>query len=198
MTDILFSPGRRTDGAAVDRADGVAGDGASLGRAPQDGRAIGTRPAAATRARAFDDASVVLTRRTHVARVHLWSVAKVAIVFWSLIAALFAGTTFITWTYLSASGAIDNAEQFVADLTGLEEFTIMSATLGTVLLALAGLFVIVAVTLTVAAAAFYNVLSRAVGGIEVTTTEALPTRRQHQHATLLPSGDGHSSDGHAA
>lgn len=189
-------PVARVDAFTTDTMTPPRLDDAALDRSPRAGAVR-----RASRTRLPDDASVVLTRRTHVAHVHLWSVAKVAFVFWSLVALLVAGATFMTWTYLTASGAVGNAEEFVADLTGLEEFRIMSATLGIAMLALAGLFVVVAVTLTVAAAAFYNVLTRAVGGVEVTTVEALPVPArppQPQQSVAPAVGAGQSSDGHAA
>ena len=116
------------------------------------------------------------------ARLDLRSVAKVAVVYWACVGALLTGAFAVLLMILSAMGAVDKAESFVADLTGVDEFRILS---GEILFAVGLLviaFVVVATTLTVASAAFYNVLSRFTGGIEYTVTQQVASARNNGHA----------------
>lgn len=106
-----------------------------------------------------------------VQRVRLWSVAKVALAFWSCIGILMVGATLTTWVLLSAAGAVTNFEKFVKDMTGVKEFHVLSGTILTAIILLICLFVLVASACTVIAAAFYNVVSSTIGGIEVVAVE---------------------------
>lgn len=113
----------------------------------------------------------VVRRPATVTRLHLGSVARLAVVFWTLAGLLVVGTLFATWAMLSASGTVEKAESFVADLTGAERVQVMSEP---VLVAVAlgvSLFVVAAVTLTIAGAVFYNVVALVVGGVRVTISE---------------------------
>ena len=107
------------------------------------------------------------TRRTTVSRLYLLTVIKVAVVLWTLFGLLMIGAVFAAWAFLTATGAVDSAERFVVDSTGMEDFEILSRPILAALVMLVGLFVLVAVTCTVAAAAFYNALARTIGGVDV-------------------------------
>jgi hypothetical protein len=103
--------------------------------------------------------------------VDLWSVLKVAICFYmcALIVLLAAGI--MLWWIASASGIVGNIEQFIGDLVNNDEFRFLS---WEVLRAatLIGLVVVCILTvLTVLAAAFYNLFSELLGGVEVTVVE---------------------------
>lgn len=121
----------------------------------------------------LDTEEIVLTRRNTVARLHLGSVARVAAVFWASIGLLVIGAVLMAWVYLSSAGAVERAESFVMDMTGLENFELMSATMLTGLAVLVALFVVGAVATTIVAAAFYNVLARTMGGVDLTIVEEL-------------------------
>ena len=103
--------------------------------------------------------------------VDLWSVLKVAICFYlcALIVMLVAGV--MLWWLASAAGVISNVEKFVGDLVNNEDFRFLSWEVlraGT----LVGLvFVCILTVLTVMAAAFYNLFSELLGGVEVTVVE---------------------------
>jgi hypothetical protein len=109
-----------------------------------------------------------------VTRVDVWSVARVAIVFWSCAGAIAIGALLVAWAILSASGTVSNFEQFVADLTGVEEFRVMS---NTVLGAIASAVLVgtaVCSALTVLVASCYNALGALAGGITFEIHERPP------------------------
>jgi len=103
--------------------------------------------------------------------VDLWSVLKVAICFYlcALIVLLVAGV--LLWWIASAAGVVSSVESFVGELVNNKSFRLLS---WEVLRAstLIGLVVVCLLTvLTVLAAAFYNMFSELLGGIEVTVVE---------------------------
>lgn len=101
----------------------------------------------------------------------LWSVLKVSICFYlcTLIVTLVAGV--MLWWIASAAGVISSIESFVGQLVNNKDFRLLS---WQVLRAatLIGLVVVCLLTVvTVLAAAFYNLFSELLGGIEVTVVE---------------------------
>jgi hypothetical protein len=103
--------------------------------------------------------------------VDLWSVLKVSICFYlcALIVLLVAGV--LLWWVASAAGVISSVESFVGDLVNNKDFRLLS---WEVLRAatLIGLVVVCLLTvMTVLAAAFYNLFSELLGGVEVTVVE---------------------------
>ena len=103
--------------------------------------------------------------------VDLWSVLKVSICFYlcALIVMLVAGV--MLWWIASAAGVVASIESFVGQLVNNKDFRLLSwevlrsATL-------IGLVVVCLLTvITVLAAAFYNLFSKLLGGIEVTVVE---------------------------
>ena len=109
--------------------------------------------------------------RQTIRRVDLWSVLKISICFYltALVVVLFAGVCL--WWIASAVGIVSNIENFVGDLVNSEDFQFLS---WNVLRAstLVGLVIVcLMVVCTVLAAAFYNLFSAVLGGIEVTVVE---------------------------
>jgi hypothetical protein len=103
--------------------------------------------------------------------VDLWSVLKVSICFYlcALIVTLVAGV--LLWWIASAAGVVSSVESFVGELVNNKDFRLLS---WEVLRAatLIGLVVVCLLTVvTVLAAAFYNLFSELLGGIEVTVVE---------------------------
>jgi uncharacterized membrane protein len=101
----------------------------------------------------------------------LWSVLKVAICFYlcALIVMLVAAV--MLWWVASAAGVVASVESFVGQLVNNKDFKLLS---WEVLRAttLIGLVVVCLLTVvTVLAAAFYNLFSELLGGIEVTVVE---------------------------
>ena len=103
--------------------------------------------------------------------VDLWSVLKVSICFYlcALIVMLAAGV--MLWWIASAAGVVGSVESFVGELVNNKDFRFLS---WQVLRAttLVGLVIVCILTvLTVLGAAFYNLFSELLGGVEVTVVE---------------------------
>jgi len=103
--------------------------------------------------------------------VDLWSVLKVSICFYlcALIVVLVAGV--LLWWIAAAAGVVASVESFVGELVNNKDFRLLS---WEVLRAstLIGLVLVCLMTVvTVLAAAFYNLFSELLGGIEVTVVE---------------------------
>jgi hypothetical protein len=105
--------------------------------------------------------------RFEVTRVEMWTVIRVAVVFWTLAGAVCFGAVLVVWAILSGSGQISRFDRFVEGATGLTHFQVMSsAVLGAIGLAMLVL-VLIAIVLTVVAAAFYNSFASLIGGVEL-------------------------------
>ena len=112
-------------------------------------------------------------RRYHqtIRRVDLWSVVKISICFYlcALVVVIAAGV--VLWWIATTLGAIDSVEKLVGDLIGSKDFVFMSWRIlrGATLIGL--VMVCVMVVVTVLAAAFYNLFSELLGGVEITVVE---------------------------
>jgi hypothetical protein len=103
--------------------------------------------------------------------VDLWSVLKIAICFYMCALIVMLAAAVMLWWVASAAGVVSSVEKFVGDLVNNNDFKLLS---WEVLRAttLIGLVVVCLLTvLTVLAAAFYNLFSEILGGIEVTVVE---------------------------
>ena len=109
--------------------------------------------------------------RQTIRSIDIWSVLKIALCFYltALIVLLTAGVAL--WWIASAVGAIHNVEKFVGDLVSDNHFHFLSWEVlrGATLIGL--VVVCVLVVITVLAAAFYNLFSELIGGLEVTVVE---------------------------
>jgi hypothetical protein len=109
--------------------------------------------------------------RQTVRSIDIWSVLKISLCFYmcALIVVLLAGV--VLWWIASAVGAIHNVEKFVGDLVSDNHFHFLSWEVlrGATLIGL--VVVCVLVVITVLAAAFYNLFSELIGGLEVTVVE---------------------------
>jgi hypothetical protein len=109
--------------------------------------------------------------RQTVRSVDIWSVLKIALCFYlcALIVILFTGVAL--WWLASAVGAVHNIEKFVGDLVSDPKFHFLSWEVlrGATIVGL--VLVCVLVIITVLAAAFYNLFSELIGGLEVTVVE---------------------------
>lgn len=126
----------------------------------------------ATRKRVASSRQVYERRYVQTVRsVDLWSVLKVAICFYlcALIVMLVAGVMF--WWLASAAGVISNVEQFVGEMVDNEDFRFLSWEVLRAGTLIGLVFVCIFTVLTVMAAAFYNLFSELLGGVEVTVVE---------------------------
>ena len=109
--------------------------------------------------------------RQTVRSIDVWSVLKIALCFYlcALIVMLVAAV--LLWWIASAAGVVASVEKFVGQLVNNKDFKLLS---WEVLRAttLIGLVVVCLLTvITVLAAAFYNLFSELLGGVEVTVVE---------------------------
>lgn len=109
--------------------------------------------------------------RQTIHRVDLWSVVKISICFYlcALVVLLAAGM--FLWWIASAFGAVSNVEKFVGELIGSNDFELLTWRIlrGATLIGL--VMVCVMVVTTVVGAAFYNLFSEILGGVEITVVE---------------------------
>ncbi len=109
--------------------------------------------------------------RQTIRRIDLWSVVKIAICFYlcALVVVLVAGM--VLWWIATTFGAVDNVEDFVGTLIGSDDFELLTWRLlrGATLIGL--VMVCIMVVTTVLGAAFYNLFSEILGGIEMTVVE---------------------------
>lgn len=95
----------------------------------------------------------------------LWPVTRLAIAFWSSVGAFVVAVFLAVWVVLTSAGVVSNVERFVRDITGVKSFQVMSNTVLASIAILVLIGVIVAVAMTVLAAACYNALASLIGGI---------------------------------
>jgi hypothetical protein len=109
--------------------------------------------------------------RQTIQKLDLWSVLKLSLCFYlcGLIVTIVAGV--VLWMIADAFNVIHDVEHFMGDLLSSKDFKFLSAQIleGAILIGLA--IVALLTILTVVAAAFYNLFSELVGGVEVVIVE---------------------------
>jgi hypothetical protein len=112
--------------------------------------------------------------RQTIRSVDLWTVLKISVCFYlcGLIVTLASGI--VLWSIASGLGVIHNVQSFVGNLLGSDNFQFLSWRIlrGATLIGL--VIVCIQVVCTVLAAAFYNLFSELLGGIEITVVEEEP------------------------
>ena len=109
--------------------------------------------------------------RQTVAKVDLWSVLKMSVCFYICAMAVTMVALVALWTIADAAGVVHSVEKFFGDLLQTKDFTFLDEEILRGALLVAAVFVVLAVVITVIAAAFYNMFAELFGGIEVTITE---------------------------
>ena len=109
--------------------------------------------------------------RQTVRSIDIWSVLKIALCFYLSALIVMLATGVILWWIASAVGAVHNIEHFVGELVNDSHFHFLSWEVlrGATIIGL--VIVCVLVVITVLAAAFYNLFSELIGGLEVTVVE---------------------------
>lgn len=107
-----------------------------------------------------------------VSRLTLWSVAKVALAFWSCIGVFLFAATFLVWEILVVMGVVGNVERFVGQLVDDKSFHVVPAALFTSVFFVLCAFVIAATAMTIVAGSFYNLLASTIGGVRVHVRKA--------------------------
>jgi hypothetical protein len=121
-----------------------------------------------------EPAVVELHRRLTLRRVSLWSVAKIALAFWTCVGVFAMTAAFLSWQTLRATGVVGNIEAFVGDLTTDNQFHFVPAQLMLAAVLATSAFVLAMTTLSVVGASFFNLMSRVMGGVDVELCETLP------------------------
>jgi len=122
------------------------------------------------------DASRPATQRrvrrvTRVLRdIDVWSVFKVGLVVHAALYGVFLVTGVLLWNVASATGTIDNIEQFLTSF-GWESFTFKGGQLFTSSAMLGVFLVVLGTGLWVLAAVIFNLVTELVGGVRVTVLE---------------------------
>jgi hypothetical protein len=109
--------------------------------------------------------------RQTVTKVDLWSVLKMSVCFYICAMAVTMVALVALWTIADAAGVVHSVEKFFGDLLQTKDFTFLDQEILRGALLIAAVFVVLAVVITVIAAAFYNMFAELFGGIELTITE---------------------------
>jgi len=109
--------------------------------------------------------------RQTVRSIDIWSVLKISLCFYLTGLIVVLTTGMILWWIASAVGAVHNVENFFGELLSDPKFHFLSWEVlrGATIVGL--VLVCVLVVITVLAAAFYNLFSELIGGLEVTVVE---------------------------
>lgn len=110
-------------------------------------------------------------RRAVIQRVDPLSVLRVSAVFYVCVYAVGVVAGVVLWVVLRAAGVVANVESFIGDLFALEDFHFVAWRILRGVALAGAAFVALASAATLAGALLYNVISRVVGGITVTTTD---------------------------
>ena len=103
--------------------------------------------------------------------VDLWSVLKVSICVFLCALIVMLVASVMLWWIASAAGVISSVESFIGELVSNKDFRLLSWQVlrAATLIGLVGVCILT--VLTVLAAAFYNLFSELLGGVEVTVVE---------------------------
>ena len=109
--------------------------------------------------------------RQTVRSIDIWSVLKIALCFYLCALIVILVTGVVLWWIASAVGVMHNVEHFIGDLVNDNNFHFLSWEVlrGATVIGL--VIVCILVVITVLAAAFYNLFSELIGGLEVTVVE---------------------------
>jgi hypothetical protein len=112
-------------------------------------------------------ASTPRRHRMVVRKLDLWSVLKISLCFYLAGLAVTMVAGIVLWIISSSLGVVNNVEEFMGDLLSAKDFKFLSAQIleGATLVGL--VIVILLVIITLVAAAFYNLFSELIGGIEI-------------------------------
>jgi hypothetical protein len=114
-----------------------------------------------------------IERRYHqtVRSIDVWSVLKVSLCFYlsALVVLLVAGV--VLWFAADALGFVHNVESFMGDLVEDSSYHFRAGDVLRAATLLGLVFVALSTVMTVLAAAFYNLFSDLVGGVEITVAE---------------------------
>ena len=103
-------------------------------------------------------------------RIELWSVLKLALVFYTCMYVVVMGALVIIWGFAYQAGLVDNFESFANDV-GFEHWQFYGEHMFRQAAVIGGVMVVGATVLTVLATALVNVISELTGGIRIVVIE---------------------------
>ncbi|MET0276403.1 MAG: DUF3566 domain-containing protein [Acidimicrobiia bacterium] len=109
--------------------------------------------------------------RQTVHRVDLWTVLKMSVCFYLCTMAVAMIAIVALWAIGDAVGVISSVEKFLGELLQTKDFTFLDGQILQGVLLVGAVLVVLAIVLTVIAAAFYNLFAELFGGIELTISE---------------------------
>jgi hypothetical protein len=104
-------------------------------------------------------------------KVDAWSVAKVALIFWTIVFAILLISGIMLWTVANSTGTIGNVEGFIKSLFSLDSFSFDGGKLFRASVIIAFFGVITATAATVTVVVIFNLITELVGGVRVTVLE---------------------------
>ena len=119
-------------------------------------------------------------------RIELWSVLKLALVFYACIYAVTMASLALLWGFANSAGLVDNFEGFMEEV-GFENWQFYGEDMFRRTAAIGGILVLAGTLLTVLAAALVNVISELTGGIRVVVIEEDP--REPSASVKSPAED---------
>ena len=120
---------------------------------------------------------LVRVRGMRVKRVRIWSVAKIAAVFFALGYAAVLATAVLTWAIANQIGVISSIEDTAVTSLGLETFQIAGAPLFQVFAVITGILTLFGYVITLLLAVIYNAAGSVFGGVAVETGPLRRPRR---------------------
>ena len=105
-----------------------------------------------------------------VRRIELWSVLKLALVFYTCVYVVVLGALAIIWSFAYKAGLVDNFESFANDV-GFEHWQFYGAHMFRQAAIIGAVLVVAATIMTVLATALLNVISELTGGIRLVVIE---------------------------
>ena len=112
-----------------------------------------------------------------VRRVDAWSVFKISLLFYVVLYAVLLVAGVLLWALAVSTGTIDNTENFIQDLFGLDSFALDGRQLFEASWVIGALLVVAGTGLNVAMAVLFNLISDLTGGVRVTVLEEEVVRR---------------------
>ena len=110
-------------------------------------------------------------RRAVIRRLDPLSGLRVSLVFYVCVYLMAVAAGMVVWLVASAVGIIGNLEGFIGDLLALEGFHFVAWKILRIVAVGGAALVVLGAILTLCGALLYNLTSRMVGGLEVTTLE---------------------------
>ena len=112
-----------------------------------------------------------------VRRIDAWSVFKISLLFYVVLYAVLLVAGVLLWALAVSTGTVDNTENFIQELFGLDTFALNGRQLFEASWVIGAVLVVAGTGLNVAMAVLFNLISDLTGGVRVTVLEEEVVRR---------------------